>query len=85
MKKPAKHTPPDWTEMYRFELGIDPSDRHQLLNAVTKDIAAAHHGDQAARRRVAAYYRAERAFERRVAAEEREAAEHDEDDAVDEN
>ena len=79
MKKPAKHTPPDWTEMYRFELGIDPSDRHQLLNAVTKDIAAAHHGDQAARRRVAAYYRAERAFERQSDAED------DEDDAADEN
>jgi hypothetical protein len=79
MKKPAKHTPPDWTEMYRFELGIDPSDRHQLLNAVTKDIAAARQGDQAARRRVAAYYRAERAFERQSDAED------DEDDAVDEN
>ena len=85
MKKPAKHTSPDWTEMYRFELGIDPSDRHQILNAVTKDIAAAHHGDQAARRRVAAYYRAERAFNGQVADEEREAAEHDEDDAADEN
>jgi hypothetical protein len=34
---------------------------------------------------VAAYYRAERAFKKRVAAEEREAAEHDEDDAADEN
>ena len=79
MKKPAKHTSPDWTEMYRLELGIDPSDRHQLLNAVTKDIAAAHHGDQAARRRVAAYYRAERAFERQSDAED------DEDDAADEN
>jgi hypothetical protein len=79
MKKPAKHTPPDWTEMYRFELGIDPSDRHQLLNAVTKDIATAHQGDQAARRRVAAYYRAERAFERQSDAED------DEDDAADEN
>jgi len=78
MKKPTKHTSPDWTEMYRLELGIDPSDRHQILNAVTKDIAAAHHGDQAARRRVAAYYRAERAFERQSDAED------DEDDAADE-
>ena len=85
MKKPAKHTSPDWTEMYRLELGIDPSDRHQLLNAVTKDIAVAHHGDQAARRRVAAYYRAERAFEKRVEAEEREATEDDEDGGADEN
>jgi hypothetical protein len=25
MKKPAKNTSPDWTEMYRLELGIDPS------------------------------------------------------------
>jgi hypothetical protein len=85
MKKLAKHTSPDWTEMYRFELGIDPSDRHQLLNAVTKDIAVAHHGDQAAKRRVAAYDRAQRAFERQVADEGREAAEDDEDDAADEN
>jgi hypothetical protein len=45
----------DWTEMYRLELGIDPSDKHQLLNAVTKDIVAAHHGNNDARRRVAAY------------------------------
>ena len=75
MKKPAKHTSPDWTEMYRLELGIDPSDRHQLLNAVTKDIAVAHHGDQAAKRRVAAYDRAQRSFERQIADEEREAAE----------
>jgi hypothetical protein len=85
MKKPAKHTSPDWTEMYRLELGIDPSDRHQLLNAVTKDIAVAHHGDQAAKRRVAAYDRAQRSFERQIADEEREAAENDEDDAADEN
>ena len=34
MKKPAKNTSPDWTEMYRLELGINPSDRHQLLTAV---------------------------------------------------
>jgi hypothetical protein len=60
--------------MYRLELGIDPSDRHQLLNAVTKDIAA-RHGDTAAKCRVAAYDRAQRAFERQVAAEERVAAE----------
>jgi hypothetical protein len=73
MKEPAKQTPPDWTEMYRLELGIDPSDRHQLLNAVTKDIAA-RHGDTAAKRRVAAYYRAQRALEKEVAAKEREAA-----------
>jgi hypothetical protein len=85
MKEPAKNTSLDLAEMYRLELGIDPNDRHQLLNAVTKDIAAAHHGDQAARRRVAAYYRAERAFNGQVADEEREAAEHDEDDAADEN
>jgi hypothetical protein len=85
MKKPAQHTSPDWTEMYRLELGIDPSDRHQLLNAVTKDIAVAHHGNQAAKRRVAAYDRAQRAFERQIADEEREAAENDEDDAADEN
>ena len=62
MKKPADHTSPDWTKMYRLKLGIDPNDRHQLLNAVTKDIATAHHGDQAAKRRVAAYSRAQRAF-----------------------
>jgi len=74
MKKPAKHTSPDWTEMYRLELGIDPSDRHQLLNAVTKDMAAARHGDTAAQRRVAAYDRAQRAFDRQLAAEERAAA-----------
>jgi hypothetical protein len=47
--------------MYRLELGIDPGDQHQLFTAVTKDIAAARHGDQAARRRVAAYYRAQEA------------------------
>jgi hypothetical protein len=67
----------DWTEMYRLELGIDPSDRHQLLTAVTKDMAAAYHGDQAAKRRVAAYDRAQRAFDEGVEAEEREAAEED--------
>jgi hypothetical protein len=67
MKKPAKHTAPDWTEMYRLERGIDPSDRHQLLNAVTKDITVARHGDTAAKRRVAAYIRAQRAFDRQVA------------------
>jgi hypothetical protein len=75
----------DWPEMYRLELGIDPSDRHQLLTAVTKDIAAAHQGDTAARRRVAAYYRAQRAFDRQVEAEEPEAAEDNEDDAANEN
>jgi hypothetical protein len=85
MKKPAKHTSPDWTEMYRLELGIDPTDRHQLLTAVTKDIVAAHHGDKAARHRAAAYYRAQRAFDRQVADAEREAAEHDEDAAADES
>jgi hypothetical protein len=83
MKEPAKNTSLDWAEIYRLELGIDPNDRHQLLNAVTKDIAAAHHGDKAAKRRVAAYDRAQQAFERQVAAEEREAAEDDED--ADEN
>jgi hypothetical protein len=55
VERPAKHMSPDWIEMYRLELGIDPSDRHQLLTAVTKDIAVAHQGDTAARRRVAAY------------------------------
>jgi hypothetical protein len=61
VEKPAKPTSPEWTEMYRLELGIDPSDQHQLFTAVTKDIAAARHGDQAAKRRVAAYYRAQEA------------------------
>jgi hypothetical protein len=70
MKKPAKHTAPDWTERYRLELGIDPRDRHQLLNAVTKDLIVARDGDPAARRRLAAYYRAQRACARQVAAEE---------------
>jgi hypothetical protein len=83
VEEPAKYTSPDWTEMYRLELGIDPSDRHQLLTAVTKDIAAAHCGDIAARRRVAAYYRVQRAFKRQVADKEREVAE--EDDATNEN
>lgn len=85
MKKPAKNTSPDWTELYRLELGIDPNDRHQLLNAVTKDIAAAHRGDKAAKHRVSAYDRAQRAFDRQVEAEEREAAKDDEDDPADEN
>jgi hypothetical protein len=62
VEEPAKYTSPDWTKMYRLELGVDPSDRHQLLTAVTKDIAAAHQGDTAARRRVSAYCRAQRAF-----------------------
>jgi hypothetical protein len=84
MKKPAKHTAPDWTEMYRLELGIDPSDRHQLLTAVTKDIVVAHQGDTAARRRVAAYYRAQRAFDRQPEAEERQTAEEN-DDATNKN
>ena len=74
----------DWTEMYRFDLGIDPSDQHQLLNAVTKDIAAVVNGDRAARRRVAAYYHAQRALERPPDAEEREAAEDADDEAADE-
>ena len=38
MEGPAKHMSPNWTEMYRLELGIDPSDRHQLLTAVTKNL-----------------------------------------------
>ena len=84
MEKPAKHTSPDWTEMYRLELGIDPSDRHQLLTAVTKDIAAAHCGDTAARHRVAAYYRTQRALKRQVADTERDVAEED-DDATNKN
>ena len=83
MKEPTKNTSPDWTEMYRLELGIDPSDRHQLLTAVTKDIAAAHQGDRAARRRVAAYYRGQRAFQRQVADKEQEVAE--EEDATNKN
>jgi len=70
MKQPAKHPAPDWTERYRLELGIDPRDRHQLLNAVTKDLIVARNGDPAARRRVAAYYRAQRAGDRQAAAEE---------------
>jgi hypothetical protein len=82
---PAKHTSPNWTEMYRLELGIDPSDRHQLLTTVTKDIAVAHQGDTAARRRVAAYYRAQRAFNRQVADRESKATEHDKDNAADRN
>ena len=73
----------DWTEIYRLELGIDPTDQHQLLTAVTKDIAAARHGDNAAKRRVTAYYRAQRALDRQPEAEEQEAADDDED-AVDE-
>jgi hypothetical protein len=84
VEEPAKHTSPDWPEMYRLELGIDPSDRHQLLTAVTKDIAAAHNGDTAARRRVAAYYRAQRTLKRQVADTERDVAEED-DDATHEN
>ena len=94
VEKPAKHTSSDWTEMYRLELGIEPTDRHQLLSAVIKDVAAAYHGDQAAQRRVAAYNRASRAFGRQVEAAEREAAawagevaaenpEDDKDDAAD--
>jgi hypothetical protein len=77
VEDPAKHTPPDWAEMYRLELGIDPSDQHQLLTAVTKDIAAARQGDTAARRRVAAYYRAQRASEKQPEAQEQEAADED--------
>jgi hypothetical protein len=65
---------PDWTEMYRLELGIEPSDRQQLLTAVSRDMTAAYHGDKAAKRRAAAYSRAQQAFERQVAAEERASA-----------
>lgn len=85
VEKPSENISPDWTEMYRLELGIDPSDRHQLLTAVTKDIVAAHQGNKAARRRVAAYYRAQRALDQQPKAQEREAAEYDEDDAADKN
>jgi hypothetical protein len=85
VEKPAKNTPPDWTEMYRLELGIDPSDQHQLLNAVTKDIAVAHHGDQAAKRRVAAYDRAQRALARQVKADAQETAQDDAAAATDEH
>ena len=85
MKKPAQHTSPDWTEMYRLELGIDPSDQHQLLNAVTKDLAVAHHGDPAARRRVAAYDRAPRAWDRQVKADAPETAQDDAAAATDEH
>jgi hypothetical protein len=84
VEKPAEHMSPDWTEMYRLELGIDPSDQHQLLTAVTKDTVVAHQGDAAARRRVAAYYRAQRAFNREHKADERQAAEGN-DAATDEN
>jgi hypothetical protein len=63
----------DWTELYRDELGIDPSDRQALFTAVSKDIAAASGGDTAAKRRVAAYERASRAFDRQVEAEAAEA------------
>ena len=68
-----------WTTMYRLDLGIDPSDQHQLFTVVTKDIVAAHCGNTAARRRVAAYYRAQRTLQRQVDAEARDAA----DDADD--
>ena len=71
--------------MYRLELGIDPSDQHQLLTAVTKDIAAARQGDPAAKRRVAAYYRAQRALEKPPDAGAREAAEDNEDASTDAN
>jgi hypothetical protein len=71
--------------MYRLELGIDPSDKHQLMTAVTKDIVVAHQGDTAARRRVAAYYRAQRGCDRQVAEKERGVAENDEDNIVDES
>jgi hypothetical protein len=70
--------------MHRLELGINPSDRHQLLTAVTKDMAVAHQGDTAARRRVAAYYRAQRAVNRQHNAKERQTAEEN-DDTTDEN
>jgi hypothetical protein len=70
----GKHTAPDWTELYRLELGVDPHDRQQLFTAVSKDMTAASHGDIAAKRRVSAYGRAQRAFDRKVAAEERQAA-----------
>jgi hypothetical protein len=85
MKKPAKHTSPDWTEMSWLELGINPSDQHQLLNAVTKDIAVAHHGAQAAKRRVAAYDRAQRAWDRQVKADKQETAQDDAAAATDEH
>ena len=68
-----------WITMYRLDLGVDPSDQHQLLTVVTKDMVAAHHGNTAARRRVAAYYRAQRTLQRQVDAEARDAA----DDADD--
>ena len=64
----------DWPEMYRLELGIDLA-IGTSFDRRDEDIAAAHQGDTAARRRVAAYYRAQRAFDRQVEAEEPEAAE----------
>jgi hypothetical protein len=77
VEEPDKYMPPDWAEMYRLELGVDPSDQHRLLTAVTKDIVAARQGDPAAKRRVAAYYRAQRTLEKQPEAEEREVAEED--------
>jgi hypothetical protein len=69
--------------MYRLDLGVDPSDQHQLFTVVTKDIVAAHRGNTAARRRVAAYYRAQRTLQRQVDAEARDAPD-DADDRVNE-
>jgi hypothetical protein len=59
--------------MYRLELGVDPGNKQELLDAVQKDMTV-RHGDPAAKRRVAAYNRAQRAWEKQVAAEERAAA-----------
>ena len=87
VKKRRENTTSDWTEMYRLELGIDPSNsnRQQLLTAVSKDMAAAYHGDNTAMRRVAAYSHAQRAFDKQVAAEERAAAQDNGEETDDEN
>jgi len=73
-KPPAKPPARDWTDLYQTELGVDPHDKQELLDAVSRDLSAASRGDKAAKRRVAAYNRAQRAFHREVAAEERAAA-----------
>lgn len=72
----------EWVERSRLARGLDPRDQHQLLTAVTKDIAAARRGDPAARRRVAAYDRAQRARQGPPNAGARGAAEHDEPSAT---
>lgn len=72
----------EWIDLYQQELGIDPTSRQQLFDAVRKDMVAAHHGDKAAKRRVSAYFKAQRPLDRKVAADD---ADEDENDASDEN